>query len=399
MNTKNLMVFFLVLTSILLVANFVAATNIASIDSVKINDIYANADEVAVQAGETITVKVFFTALQTTSDVRLKLLLEGTKLDVDTETASFNIEEGKKYSKTLTLTVPYELQDSVNTAITLSIKMWNGDFRTEFDGISLSVQRPSYNAAIMSISSAQTAEAGQYYPIDIALKNTGYNNLDDLYVTVKIAELGVERTAYLGDLVSIETKHDSDTVSKRFYLQIPYGVKEGSYNIEVSASNADVSVSRSKQIAIKNEFSSNIIVTSTTKAVAVNDDAEFEVILANPTNDLRVFRIVTESTGDITTSANVQLVAIPAGMTKTITVTATPETKGEYNFDVSIFAGEELVDSTTLNVLASGRSASTGSIVSLTIILAIILLVLLGALFLLLRKKPEQNEEFGESYY
>lgn len=399
MNTKNLMVFFLVLTSVILVANFIAATQIASIDSVKINDIYASADEVAVQAGETITVKVFFTALQTTSDVRLKALLEGTKLDASAEATSFNIEEGKKYCKTLTLTVPYELQDSVDTMVTLDLKMWNGDFRTDYSGITLSVQRPSYNAAIMSISSAQSVEAGQYYPIDIALKNTGYNNLDDLYVTVKIADLGIERTAYLGDLVSLETKHDSDTVSKRFYLQIPYGVKAGAYTIEVSASNADVSVSKSKQITIENEFSSNIIVKTMTKAVNVNADGEFELILANPTNSLRVFRVVTESTGDLSTSSSAQLVAIPAGMTKTVTVTATPHTKGEFSFDVSIFSGEELVDSTTLNVLASGRSASAGSVVSLVIILAIILLVLLGALFLLLRKKPEQTEEFGESYY
>lgn len=399
MNTKNLMVFFLVLTSILLVASFVAATNVASIDSVKVNDIYASADEVAVQAGETITVQVFFTALQTTSDVRLKLLLEGTKVDAGAQSSSFNIEEGKKYSKTLTLTVPYELQDEVNSVATLSIKMWNGDFRTEFDGISLSIQRPEYNASIMSISSPQTVQAGQYYPIDIALKNTGYDRLNDLYATVKIDGLGIERSEYIGDLVSIETKHDSDTASKRFYLQIPYGVKAGSYDISVKVSNADVSVVKSKTITIDNEFSSNIIVPTTTKAVGVKGDANFDVILANPTNSLKVFRVVTESTGDLTTSANAQLVSIPAGTTKTITVTATPESKGEYNFDVSIFSGEQLVDSTTLNVLASGRSTNTSSIVSLTIILAIILLVLLGALFLLLRKKPEQNEEFGESYY
>ena len=76
-----------------------------------------------------------------------------------------------------------------------------------------------------------------------------------------------------------------------------------------------------------------------------------------------------------------------------------PSSKGDYTFDVHLFAGEELVDSVKLGVLAEGRSANSGSIVALTIILVIIFLVLLGALIALMKKKPEQSEEFGESYY
>jgi hypothetical protein len=402
MNKKNLMVFFLTLASILLVVSNVAATQeIVIIDSVKIADIYTNGNDVSVIAGETINVKVFFTALVTTADVKVKLDLEGEKIEAEATSVPFNIEEGKKYAKTLTLKIPYELQDEVSEDAVLDIKIWNKDFRTENSDINVRVQRPSYNAEIMSISSTQTVEAGELYQIDIVLKNNGYNDLDNLYVTAKISSLGVERTVYFGDLVSIKDKHDDDTEARRFYLQIPFEAKAGMYTLEVEASNNDMIASESKQIIIKNEFSSNILVDKTRKAVAVGEDAEFELVVANPSNKLRVFRIVTESDSDLTTSSNMQLVTVPAGSTKTITITAHPNSEGEFSFDVSVFAGENIVEVTTLSVYASGKASSndSNSVVALTIILGIIFLVLLGILFVLLRKKPVKTEEFGESYY
>ena len=402
MNTKNLWVFFFALASILLVANnFVSASasELVTINAVEIDDVSALGNEVAVVAGETITVKVFFTSLQSASDVKLKLELEGTKVNEEAVTAPFTVEKGKKYSKTLTLTIPYELQNEVSDELTLDIKIWNGDFRTESNRISLNVQRPSYNAAIMSIDTAQTAKAGKVFPIDVVLKNTGYNNLDDVYVTVKIGALGLERSSYFGDLVAIESKNNDDTVTKRFLIELPSNAKAGAYTLEVKASNNDFSVSQSKQIAVKNEFSSSAVVADIKKSASVGSETEFELVIANPTDKLRVFRIVTESNGDLTTGSSAQLVSVPAGQTKTIAVTAKPHSKGDYTFDVSIFAGEELVDSVKLGVLAEGRSASSGSIVALTIILVIIFLVLLSALIALMKKKPEQSEEFGESYY
>ena len=241
MNAKNLVVFFLALASILLIANTVVAMEeIATIDIVRVDDVSALGEEVAVIAGETITVKVFFTALQTAADVKVKLELEGQKIDAEAVTQSFNIEKGKKYAKTLTLRIPYELQNEASDDTTLDIKIWNGDFRSEDDSIALRVQRPSYNAAIMTIDSSQTVEAGQIYPIDIVLKNTGYNNLDELYVTVKINALNLERTAYFGDLVAVD--NDDDTETKRFYLQIPFDADAGLYTLDVSASNADLSI-------------------------------------------------------------------------------------------------------------------------------------------------------------
>ncbi|MEK6845005.1 MAG: hypothetical protein AABX44_01995, partial [Nanoarchaeota archaeon] len=215
----------------------------------------------------------------------------------------------------------------------------------------------------------------------------------------KIGALGLERSSYFGDLVAVENKYDSDTTTKRFLIEIPSNAKAGAYTLEVKAFNNDFSVSQSKQIAVDNEFPTSAVVAEIKKSASVGSEAEFELVIANPTDKLRVFRIVTESNGDLTTGSSAQLVSVPAGETRTISVTAKPHSVGDYTFDVSIFAGEKLVDSVKLGVLAEGRSTGSGSIVALTIILVIIFLVLLGALVALMRKNPKQSEEFGESYY
>lgn len=402
MKTKNLAVFFLAIASLLsLVATASAfTTDIATIDSVEINGIQdLGVEDISVIAGETVTVKVSFTAIETAADVRIKAELEGVKVDEDAQTASFNIEAGMRYVKTLTLKVPYELQDEVSEDMALNVKIWNGDFKTEYPEITLRVQRPSYNAEVMSISSSQTVAAGELYPVDIVIKNVGYNRLDDLYVTAKISALGVERTFYYGDLVSIETDDDDDYESRRFYLEIPYGVEEGIYTLEVEATNSDLTVSDAKQIVIENDFASNVIVTETKKSVAVGEEAQFEILVANPTNKLKVYRIVAESSGDLSTSSNVVLVSVPAGTSKGVTVTAVADSEGEYNFNVVVLSGEEVVETVALSLEANGSSVN-GSVIALTIILSIIFIVLLVVLVMLLRKKPtEQADEFGESYY
>ena len=415
MNTKNLVGSFLaVLTVLFLVSTVSAFTytgDLANVTDIKVDGIYADTDDIAVIAGETIDVKVYFTASEDASDVRMKAELEGDKQDVSARTDFFDIEDGKRYSKEVSLRVPYELEDEVSDNITLEIKIWNSDHETEVDEITLRVQRPSYNVDFMSISTQQNIEAGETIPVDITVKNIGYNKLNDLYVTAKIPALGVEKTSYFGDLVAIECcdqeaedgeccdEDDEDHLRGRLYLEIPYDATEGTYTLEVEAKNNDLTVNEVKQLSIKNEFSAgNVIVDSPSKNVAVGEKAEFGLIVVNPTNKLKVYRIVPESFGALNSEVSQSVIAVPAGSSTTVKVMAEAETEGEYTFDVHIFSGEELVNTVKLSVNAS-RGVITSPVMILTIVLAIIFLVLLVILIVLLGKKPEKSEEFGESYY
>ena len=355
----------------------------------------------SVIAGETISVKVTFTSIATTTGVRLKAELEGDKDSVEAMTGSFDVEAGHTYTKTLKLEVPFELKDVTSDDLTLSVRLWNSDFESEYEDIAVRVQRPSYNPVVKSISVAQSVDAGETFPVDILVKNMGYNDLEDLYVTVGIPTLGVQKTAYFGDLVTQESCtedcEEEDTVSGRIYLEIPYGVEAGIYNLEVLVENDDVESTFVRQVAIQNNLPENVIVTSDKKTVAVGEEAEYTLLLVNPTDSLLVYKVIVESSDDVSSSVDSAVVAVPAGSSKTVTVTAMAKSEGDYTFDVNILSNEKLVEKVTLNLKAEGKAVNP--IVVLTVVLAIIFLVLLVVLIVLIGRKPQKTEEFGESYY
>lgn len=398
MNAKNLMVSFVAIVVALFLVTTVFAGEIVEDNYVVIvDDMDAYANEVGVIAGETITIEVYFKALNDDTDVTVKAELEGEKVEFEAETAVFDVEAGKSYRKILKLEVPYELKDEISDNVFLNIELDGKEHKTELPEIILRVQRPSYDVKILSISTSTSVDAGDIFSVEVVLRNIGYNDLDDLYVTASLSLLGVEKTSFIGDLVAVEDDDNDDTVSGRFYLKVPYNAQPGIYTLEVEVTNDDMTVSKSKQIIVNNDFPETVIVTSTRKIVATGEDAQYSLLLVNPTNKLKVYRIVTESSGNLVSSANTAVVAVPGGLSKTVYITANARAPGEYNFNVNIFSGEELVSTVTLSMSAEGKS--TNPIAVLTIILAIVFLVLLVVLIVLIGKKPEKTEEFGESYY
>lgn len=407
MNTKNLGIFFLVIASMLVLMTCVSAakTDIVTIDQVKINgmELGYNSNEISVDAGDTILMSVEFTALEDATDVRIKAEIEGDEEETEVESPRFTIEEGKRYYKTLSIKVPYELEEKVSDDLGLNLKIYNGDYKTELEEVTLRVQRPTYNLAVMSIEADNSVTAGQTIPVDVVIKNIGYDTVDDLYLTVEAPTLGISKSSYAGDLVSLEDNTDrddeKDTVRKRFYLNIPYDVDQGIHTIEVTAKNDDVQIKTGKQIYVSNEFSEKVLVTDSKKVVKQGETATYELLIVNPTNRLKVYRVDVDADNNLFTDTDSNLIAIPAGSTKTFKIDAKANTEGSYNFNVNLFSGETLVKTVELELDAeSGFNGSSATFV-LTVILVVIFIVLLVILIVLLGKKSNKEEEFGESYY
>jgi len=409
MNTKNLMVSFCTVAIVLFLVAFVSAAGYA-IDKVEVNDleIYPVDNLASVNAGEVIKVEVWFTAnfdddfLVDDSDlsdsyVTVEAELDTGKEKIEAVSSAMALEDGESKKVTLNLKVPYELEDALSDLVSLTIEI-DGEEYELLEKYQLKVKREVYNADVMSIEVSQTVVAGEILPVDVVLKNIGYNDLDDIYVTVSIPALGIEKTSYFGDILAVEDEDNDDFTRGRFYLRIPYEALEGIYTIKVEASNDDLDLVESEEIIVKNDFSNgNVIVTSFRKIVATGQDAEYSFMLVNPTNQLKVYQIVTESSGDLYTNANTAVVAVPAGTSKTVTVTANAAKEGEYTFNVNVLSAGKLEGVVTFSLGAEGKQSNP--IAVLTVILAIVFLVLLVVLIVLLGKKPQKTEEFGESYY
>ncbi len=402
MNTKNLMVFVAIACALFLIAGVSAADY--SINRVTVDGVGAIANDASVVAGENVEVEVWFTANSSDSDVTVEVEFEGKKVDFQKMTSSFDVEAGKTYKKTLTLKVPYELKDEVSDDLELTVTIDGRSTKTE-GSWTVRVQRPTYNAEIKSVTMANSVEAGETVLVDFVIKNRGYNDLDDLYITLSIPALAVEKMAYLDDLVALEVCDDdcdkSDTVNGRISLVIPYEASEGIYAVELAVSNDDTTSSVVKQVVVNNDFAGNVIVASTKRTVGPGQDAEYDLLLVNPTNKLKVFRLVPESSSGLVASVDQSVVAVPAGSSKSVKVLASAEEKGEYNFGVNIFSGETLTSKAVMSMSVEGKTASSvaNPVVILAVVLSIVFVILLIVLIVLVTKKPEKTEEFGESYY
>jgi len=380
MKTKNLMVSFIAIAMALFLVTTVSAAELADLSGLTVTiDNIDVAYSPAVIAGENVEIEVQFTANVDASNVRIKVEIEGDKIDVDAISNQFDVEDGHSYKKSLTLKVPYELKDDLSTKVELNVKVWNANYKTTFCYDELRVQRPSYNVDFKSISLPKTVTAGETFPVDIVLKNIGYNDLDDLYVVARISGAGLEKTVYFGDLVADEWNpayddDETDTVNGRVYIEIPYDLVAGVYTLEVEVSTDDLVLSETKQLVIENEFPETVIKTA---------DGLFVV---NPTNQMKIYRIVFPS--------NEMFLTVQAGSSETVEVKADSEV---YTVNVLTMNGE-LVGSYDFSKQVLDDQTNN-AIVVLTIILAIIFLVLLIVLIVLIGKKPQKTEEFGESYY
>lgn len=403
MKTKNLMVSICTLVlALFLVAN-VAATELVNDNyEITINGIDAYNNDVSVVAGEMITVKVYFTANASDTDVTVEAELEGEKVKTSAITEIFDVEAGKTYRKVLTLKVPFELKDDLSNDLTLDIEIDGKNYKSVLSTVTLRVQRPSYNPVVKSVTVPNSIDAGETFPVEIVLKNMGYNELEDIYVSAKIIGLNAfQGPKWFGDLVSLESCDEDcdldDTVAGKLYLEVPYTAEAGIYTLEVTVVNDDVETTELREIVINNDFSNNVVSVNTKKTVAKGEDAEYEILIVNPTNNVKVYRIVSESTDGFSSTPVETIIAVPAGSSKTVKVIASSEEEGNYIFDVNILSNDEVVNTVTFELEVEGKQAS--SIVVLTIVLAIIFLVLLVVLIVLLGRKPEKSEEFGESYY
>lgn len=390
MDFKKILVSFLTI-AVLLAATVSAATYVpfapvtvagfGTVTGIKVNGVtLKSASELSANAGDTVNVEVHFTASANASNVRARATIEGDTSDSVATTNFFDVQSGKQYVETLSVKVPSDLAaNQVSEDLSLDVKVWNSDFNAETGaGLLLSVQSPSYNANIESVNVDSPIKAGQSFPVEVVLKNTGFNDLNDVSVTAKISTLNLQKTLFFGDLFNVihSTTDNPDTVSGKLYLTMPFDVKPGSYALEVTASNSNSQVTSTQtvQVDVQNDYPQTVLQTAT------------GLLIVNPTSNLQVYKVV------LPTSVE-QLVTVQAGASQTVAITANT---ADYSVSVQNLNGQVLG---TFKFQPASQALTQSPVVVLTVILGIVFLVLLVVLVVLLSRKPQKSQELGESYY
>ena len=410
---KLLALVFAVLVLTFATVSIVSATNeIASngtqlwVDGVQM--VQGQSLPLSIFAGDTIPIRVGFTAAQNAVDVRIKVEIKGYADDLAVRTNRFDILDGNFYTKAMALQIPYDLKNELSDKVTLKVTVYNDDSESvkEFP---VEVQRESYQVDVLSIDTDSKAIAGQPFAVDVVLKNKGMRNLEDLFVTARISALGIERRVYFSDLFALDNNSknnkEDDSISGRIYLNMPEDAKSGTYALEVSVKNDDVSANAAKQVMVENKFSGESVVASTvTKTFSAGEEVTYDVLVVNPSSTLKIYNIVPETSRDLTVEATQSVVAVPAGSSKNVELRVMAANEGSQKFGVNIYSNNELVKRVELTANVQGSKVSntitkTSPVIALTIVLAIVFIVLLVVLIALLSRRPQKTEEFGESYY
>jgi preprotein translocase subunit SecG len=391
---KTFWVSFLVIASVLVLMSFASAD--VNVYSVKVNSLETiNSSSVSVLAGNSVPLAISFTANSNESNVYLRAEFQGTNGDVQNEVFVGDVETGQTYIESLNLAVPSNIGYIQSDNLNLVITVWNGNFQNQ-KTVTLREQRQSYNVGVMSLSTVDTANAGSLLPVNVVLKNIGYNELSDLYVTVSVPALGLQRTAYFGDLTNPTNNNINDTTSGTVYLQLPSNATPGTYTVQAEIRNSYLDTIATSTFNINNEFQSNVIADNSQQTSGVGQDVTYNLEIVNPTSNINVYQIVPQTTSGLTISSD-SIVTVPAGLSRTVSLIAKANSAGNYNMSVSVISNGQITGNVNLGLNAEGGASNP--VVILTIVLAIIFVVLLVVLLVLVTKKPKKQEGFGESYY
>jgi len=141
--------------------------------------------------------------------------------------------------------------DNVDEGLTFYVRIADKNDEIE-QSYQIRLQRDSYSFEVLSVEVTSSAVAGDVIALDVVLKNTGSNELEDAFVTAVMPELGISRKVYFGDLTPQDDSDadKEDARERRIYLVIPSDVESGDYNLEVKASNYDSTTTVRKVISI-----------------------------------------------------------------------------------------------------------------------------------------------------
>ena len=409
MKSKQLVYLVAVLVLAVFAIASVSAADFGSIYSVKVNGIQADSGTVNVSAiaGQTLPVEIRFdasTGMNVTSNVRVKAWISGAR-DYSISSQRFVVVPGSVYNWLVSVQMPSDIDPTENLFLVVRVESSN-DGTADEKTISLAGQRESYKVEILDVNMDSKVSAGSNLALDVVLKNRGFEEAQDTFVSASISSLGIDARAYFSDLAPVDqsSPDKNDAAERRLLLKVPAGTPAGIYNVEISAYNADSVTTMTKKVAVVGAGEDSTIVSAVhSQTVAPGTDATYSLTLVNSGSNIAVYELVIDASSGLSVDVSDAIVAVPAGSSKTVKVNANAQNAGTYTFTVNVHSSDgQLVKAESYTLKAEGSSTTTkiggNATVLLTVVLAIIFIVLLVVLIVLLTRKPKK-EEFGESYY
>ena len=378
-----------------------ASTLNASASIVKISGVDVTSGNLRLFGGDIVPVEIQINSNVDAKDATVSVWISGHRSD-EISSKVIHLRPGT-YPVFLSMNVPANIDPEEQLSLVVLIDTENAGSNEQ--SFTFTAQRDSYKPQILDVESDQTVKAGENLAVNVVVKNVGYEELEDLFVTVSIPELGVSKRAYLSNLVSNDTCDDcnkQESTERKVSLTIPSSAKAGVYTMKVEVFNDQASTLVSQKILVVGaEQESRTVAPVTSREMAAGETVSYEILLVNSGNNVAIYEIVPETVSGLTITTDKTVIAIPAGSSDTVQVNVKGNKEGTYNFAVNVNSDGQLVKRVAFDANVTGKTLISGgkNITILTIVLAIVFLVLLVVLVVLLTRKPAKSEELEESYY
>lgn len=395
--------------AVAIVASMVAATSTldVNIHQIEVDGLDATSNSVAVVAGTRVPVTVDFTANENASDVVVSAWFQGERSETFVENDFADLIDGRDYKLRLSVNVPSDVDPEEELTLFVRIETDSGNYEEE---LTLQGQREADSLEVLLVDFEPNAKPGETVPITVVLKNMGRQEAEDTFVSVKIPELSISRSAYFEDLSPVDVCDSddgdcdqTDSRERRLFITIPEDAKSGEYEISVRAFNGETETVVAKKLTVlAPRAEGNVLTNPASKQFAVGQEVSYDLVLVNSGNKIAIYNLAPATSDALSIRLSEPVAIVPAGSSKIVKVYVTANREGTFPFSVEV-TSDNFTKEVSYLATVEGRALSGGStssnIVALTIVLAIIFVVLVIILVVLLTRRPEKTEEFGESYY
>ena len=427
---KRIGMLFVVALVLVSLGNVVMAEDFV-VQGIKVNGItMANGVNmpVYVERDSKITVEVFLAGEldgNVAYDTRVKAWIGGYEYgDIEATTQIFQVLKGVQYHKVLNLDIPADLESSEE--YTLNIDVYDDD-QLIHEEYPLRIEEVRHLVEIYdaTFNPGKAVKAGQPLFVSVRLENLGDNAEDNIKVSAKIAELGVQAEEYIDELATWNEEdnghNDDDSASTSdLLLMIPSDAATGAYNVEVTAEYDRGHKLAKESFAITVVEGANAVVTpsvpteaktlvnvdSTSKAVEAGEGALYKVSVANMGAEPAVYTFAVKGTeGWGTYSVDPATLTATADGTVVANVFVSPSestTDGVKTFSVDVLKDGAVVGTTTLSLdVQASDSASAKEILLIVFLVLLAVLVLLGIVVAIKRLAGGREDESieGQTYY
>lgn len=331
---------------------------------------------------------------------------DGDKVEeVDSDT--IDIDEDDDDTFEFDLVIPDDVDESHE--FKLFVKAYedgNEDEQCEETSVKLDIKREKYDVVVKSIRvSPLTAKVGDSVSIEVTVQNIGSRDQDDVYISVKEPEIGLDLRS---NTFSLEKFDDDDTQIERFTFKIPDDVDSGSYDVEAivtfdSRTSSNFASLRVEAPPEPPEPFATLEVTNVPTSVDAGKPFDLSVKVTNTGDATETFSVEISNLASWAEILQPQTVTLGAGRTGTLffTIRTKEDVTGSQSASVSVLSGSEVLDSQsiTVNLKApeedTGPSFDFGGIFSGTTlwIIADILLVVIAIIFIRMLFKSRKREQ------